>query len=244
MIDIKNISSDPPKHIEKDDIEKETKDLVKEIGELSRIFEADKSHSLLVILQGMDGSGKDGVTREVFGRISSSVICNTAFKKPTEEEMAHDFLWRIHKVTPGKGQIKIFNRSHYEDVLIQRIHKWIDEEKVMLRFEAIKNFEKLLTFDNNTTVLKFFLHLSHEKQLEKLQERIDDPTKNWKYNPNDAKESELWDQYMNAYNDIFNLGGIEWHIIPADKEWFRNYQIAKVVLDTLKKMNLKYPTIS
>jgi len=243
MIKLSQISTNPPDDMSKKDIKKKTKDLSEKIGELSRIYEADKGHALLVVLQGMDSSGKDGVTREVFKYVSPSIACAYSFKKPTDEEMNHDFLWRVHKLTPAKGKIVIFNRSHYEDVLIQRVHKWIDEDKVSKRIDAINNFEQLLNFDNNTTVLKFYLHLSKEKQKQKLQERIELLRKNWKHNPGDLKEAEYWDEYMMAYEDVINKSKIPWHIIPADKRWYRNFLVAKIVLETLQNMNLQYPAL-
>ena len=241
MIEINTLSTLPPENLEKGEIEDRTKEIVKKIGELSRKFEADGSHSFLIILQGMDGSGKDGTARVVFQDVSPNVICTYSFKKPTPEEFAHDFLWRVHKEVPPKGKMKIFNRSHYEDVLIQRVHKWIDEKKVEERFTSINDFEQLLKTDNNTTILKFFLHLSKEKQHEKLQERIDDPEKAWKHNPDDWKESELWNEYMIAYQDVINNSVIPWIIVPSEKQWFRNYFVAKKVLEALESMNLKYP---
>ncbi len=241
MIELNKVSTFPPDDLEKDEIEDKTKEIVKKIGELSRKFEADGSHSFLIVLQGMDGSGKDGTARVVFQDVSPNVICTYSFKKPTPEEFAHDFLWRVHKEVPSKGRMKIFNRSHYEDVLIQRVHKWIDEERVENRIKAINDFEHLLKTDNNTTILKFYLHLSKEKQHEKLQERIDDPEKAWKHNPADWKESELWDEYMFAYQDVINKSLIPWFIVPAEKQWYRNYFVAKKVLEALEAMNLKYP---
>jgi len=241
MIEINTLSTLPPENLEKGEIEDRTKEIVKKIGELSRKFEADGTHSFLIILQGMDGSGKDGTARVVFQDVSPNVICTYSFKKPTPEEFAHDFLWRVHKEVPPKGKMKIFNRSHYEDVLIQRVHKWIDEKKVEERFTSINDFEQLLKTDNNTTILKFFLHLSKEKQHEKLQERIDDPEKAWKHNPDDWKESELWNEYMIAYQDVINNSVIPWIIVPSEKQWFRNYFVAKKVLEALESMNLKYP---
>lgn len=241
MIELNKISNFPPDNLDKDEVEDKTKEIVKKIGELSRKFEADGSHSFLVILQGMDGSGKDGTARVVFQDVSPNVICTYSFKKPTPEEFAHDFLWRVHKEVPSKGRMKIFNRSHYEDVLIQRVHKWIDEERVENRIKATNDFEQLLKTDNNTTILKFYLHLSKEKQHEKLQERIEDPEKAWKHNPDDWEESELWDEYMFAYQDVINKSLIPWLIVPAEKQWYRNYFVAKKVLEALEEMNLKYP---
>ncbi|MGE5354654.1 MAG: PPK2 family polyphosphate kinase [Deltaproteobacteria bacterium] len=243
MINLNKISTLPPGHLDKDDVEEKTNVIVKKIGEISRVFEADGSHALLIILQGMDGSGKDGTARIVFQDVSPSVVCSYAFKKPTPEEMSYDFLWRVHQVVPGKGKIRIFNRSHYEDVLIQRVHKWIDEDKVKKRIEAINNFETLLGFDNNTTVLKFYLHLTREKQLEKLAERMSDHEKAWKHNPDDLKESEKWEDYMKAYEDVLNQSTIPWYIVPADKQWYRNFFVASKVLETLQNMHLKYPEL-
>lgn len=243
MIKLSKIPTDAPSKYNKDSIKKKTKDLAKEIGKLSRIFEADRNHSLLVVFQGMDSSGKDGTTREVFKYVSPSIVSADSFKKPTAVEMSHDFLWRAHKIIPGKGKMKVFNRSYYEDVLIQRVHKWIDEDKVAKRISAINDFEKLLTFDNNTTILKFYLHLSPERQQEKLQERMDLLEKNWKHNPNDFEEAKLWDEYMDAYENVIHHSTIPWNIVPADQRWYRNYYVAKIVLKTLKKMNLKYPPL-
>ncbi len=243
MIKLNNISTLPPGGLDKDSIEEKTQELVKKIGELSRVYEADASHALLIVLQGMDGSGKDGTARVVFQDISPGIVCSYAFKKPDIEEMAHDFLWRVHQVVPGKGKIKVFNRSHYEDVLIQRVHKWIYEDKVQKRIDAINNFEQLLSFDNNTTILKFYMHLTREKQVEKLYERMSDPQKAWKHNPNDLKESELWDEYMKAYEDVLNQSSIPWHIVPSEKQWYRNYYVAKTVLKTLEDMKLQYPPL-
>ena len=243
MIKLNDYSTKAPDHLKKKSIKKETKKIASKIGELSRIYEADRNHALLIVFQGMDSSGKDGTTREVFKYVSPAITCAHSFKKPTSEEMAHDFLWRVHKVVPGKGQIRIFNRSHYEDVLIQRVHHWIDEEKVEERIQAINNFERLLAKDNNTTILKFYLHLSHDKQKEKLQERMRILEKNWKHNPNDLLESKLWDKYMDAYENVFNKSEIPWHVIPADQRWYRNYSVAKIVLQTLENLNLKYPKL-
>ena len=243
MIKLSEISTRAPKELDKSDIKKETDKIAEKIGELSRIYEADRKHALLIVFQGMDGSGKDGSTRETFRFVSPAIASAHSFKKPTDEEMAHDFLWRVHKLVPAKGQIKIFNRSHYEDVLIQRVHKWIDEKRVSKRIDAINNFEQLLTFDNNTTILKFYLHLSPERQQEKLQERIELLRKNWKHNPNDLEESKLWDEYMIAYEDVINKSTIPWNIVPADQRWYRNYFVAKIVLEALEKMNLEYPTL-
>ena len=204
---------------------------------------AEQKRSILIVLQGMDASGKDGTVKTVFADCNPSGIDTYAFKKPTEQEFAHDFLWRIHQKAPSKGNIMIFNRSHYEDILIQRVHKWITEERAEKRMSAINAFEELLQFDNNTKVLKFYMHISPERQQEKLQERIDDPTKNWKHKAADWDENDFWDDYMNAYEYAINQSTTPWHIAPSDKRWYRNYFIAKVVLETLENMDPKLPLL-
>jgi len=244
MTDIRKISSLPPKGADKKDLKKDFENMVERITELQNILYAQQKHSLLVVLQGMDSSGKDGISRKVFGPIPAYAINLTSFKKPTEEEFAHDFLWRVHKEMPAKGMIKIFNRSHYEDILIQRVHKWIDKDRVDARIDAINAMEKLVQVDNNTTILKFYLHLSFERQGEKLQERLDNPDKNWKHNDGDWEERKHWDKYMDCYNDVFKrCDQPKWHIIPSDEQWYRNYCVAKIVLDTLEKMDLKFPKL-
>lgn len=217
--------------------------MVQRIGELQRMMYAEKKHSLLVIFQGMDAAGKDGATRKVFRECSPTGINAYSFKKPTEKEFGHDFLWRVHKEAPEKGYIQVFNRSHYEDILIQRVHKWIDEDRVKKRMDAINAFEELLVFDNNTTVMKFYMHISPDRQKEKLQERIDDPTKNWKHNDNDWKERELWDEYRRCYEDVINWSSIPWIIAPVDQRWYRDHFIAKKVLKKMESLNMKLPVL-
>ncbi len=243
MIKLSEIPTTPPEGWTKKETREKTKDLANRIGELQEIMQAQNKHSLLVVLQGMDSSGKDGATANVFSRCSPAGVGFQAFKKPSDEEFAHDFLWRVHKAAPAKGQIKIFNRSHYEDILIQRVHGWIDEERVTKRINAINAFEELLEFDNNTKVLKFYMHLSHERQGEKLQERIDDPDKNWKHNEGDWEERKLWDKYRECYEDAINRSSIPWSIVPVDSRWYRDYVIAKKVADTLEGLNMSFPVL-
>jgi len=243
MIKLSQISTSAPAHLDKDEIRQETKAVTARIGDLCRIFQAEQKRALLIVLQGMDASGKDGTCREVFKFVSPTIVHAHSFKKPTEEEFAHDFLWRVHAHTPGKGMIKVFNRSHYEDILIQRVHQWIDEDKVNARISAINAFERNLTLDNHTTILKFYLHISRETQKEKLQERIDMPRKNWKHNDNDWKEAEKWDEYMKCYEDAINRSEIPWIIAPVDQKWYRNYFIAKKVLETLESFQMEYPLL-
>ena len=243
MIQLSDIATEAPKSLDKNMIKKLTSSLAKEIQEWQTKLFAEKKQSLLIVFQGMDSSGKDGATREAFKYCSPNGVSAYSFKKPTDEEFAHDFLWRVHKQAPGKGEIKIFIRSHYEDVLIQRVHHWIDEQRVTDRINAINQWEKLLQFDNNTTVIKFYLHLSKERQLEKLTERLEEPRKWWKHNDGDWKEREYWNDYMSAYQDAINRSEIPWHIVPADSRWYRNYVVANKVLETLKSMNPDFPQL-
>lgn len=242
-INLSKISPKAPKKTDKSEYKEKLKELTKEIGELSEKLYAEKRNNILIVLQGMDASGKDGVAKTVFKYCPPLVVDAHPFKKPSEEEFAHDFLWRVHKVVPAKGQIKLFIRSHYEDILIQKVHKWIDDKKAKNRLESINQFEHLLVQDNNTTILKFYLHLSHEKQLEKLEERKTHPEKQWKYNAADFEESKLWDQYMKAYETAFSGSKYPWHIIPSDQRWYRNYCVALIVRDALKSLKPKYPTL-
>ncbi len=242
MIKLHEIPTRAPKGLTKEDIKRKTERMARRIGDLQHIMYAQKKHNILVVFQGMDASGKDGATRKVFSFCNPTGIDAYPFRKPTEEEFAHDFLWRITKRAPAKGMIQVFIRSHYEDVLIQRVHKWIDEDKVSTRIQAINQWENLLEQDNNTTILKFYLHISPERQKEKLQERIDDPRKHWKHNPADWKEAERWSDYMFCYEDAINRSQVPWIIAPVDQRWYRDHFIAEKVLETMEAMNLALPT--
>lgn len=244
MIRLSEIPTRAPKGYEKDDIKRKTDRMARRIGELQHIMFAEKKHSFLIVFQGMDASGKDGATRKVFHYCNPTGIDAYPFRKPTDEEFAHDFLWRIHKRAPAKGMIQIFIRSHYEDVLIQRVHQWIDEECVSARIKSINDWESLLQTDNNTTILKFYLHISPERQKQKLQERIDDPRKQWKHNAADWKEAELWPKYMNAYEDAINRSTVPWIIAPVDQRWYRDYFIAEHVLGVMESLRFKLPTLA
>lgn len=202
---------------------------------------AEGKHSVLVILQGMDGSGKDGAVRNVFRDCTIAGLDLVSFKKPTEEEFAHDFLWRVHQWVPRKGMLTIFNRSHYEDILIQRVHGWITEERVQKRMAAINAFEDLLQFDNNTLVFKFYMHISKEEQEVQLRERLEDPAKFWKHNDGDWKERERWDEYMAAYEWAIDNSTTPWHICPVDNRWYRDWFIAKTMVEVLEKLEMKLP---
>ncbi len=239
---LKKIATRAPKSFDKEKTKKLTLAMLEEIGTLQNLLYAENKHSLLVLIQGMDASGKDGLIKDVFTSVNPQGIQVRSWKAPTNEELAHDFLWRIHHHTPPKGMIYVHNRSHYEDVLITRVHRWIDDATATKRFEAINQFESLLEKNNQTTILKFYMHISHEEQLLRLEERMQLPEKMWKYNENDLKESGLWDTYMKYYEDAFvHCSKIPWHIIPSDQNWYKNYLVAQKVLDTLTSFRMKFP---
>jgi len=242
-IQISKLTTNAPKSADEDKMVDKREKISKEIGKYAMKMSAETKQSLLVVLQGMDASGKDGVARKVFRYCSPSMCHAHSFKKPSEEEFAHDFLWRVHKHAPAKGHIQIFIRSHYEDILIQRVHKWITPKKVTARINAINAFEDLLKQDNNTTVLKFFLNISPERQLEKLQERIDDPERNWKHKDGDWVERKYWKDYMKCYQDAMNRSTTPWIPVPADQRWYRDYFVATEVLKAFKKMNPILPVL-
>lgn len=227
----------------KDDAKERLKELNNKIEKMQEILYAQNKHKLLVILQAMDTGGKDGVIKDVFEGVNPQGVKVANFKTPTEEELSHDYLWRVHKHTPGKGEIVIFNRSHYEDVLVVRVHNLVPEEKWEKRFGHINEFEKLLV-DEGTTILKFYLHIDKEEQKERLKARLDDPTKHWKFRLGDLKERELWDEYMKAYEDVLYKTSTDyapWYVIPSNKKWYRNIVVAEVIVDTLNKLKLEYP---
>lgn len=242
-IKISDYQHKAPKGLNKQKIEAKTEILARKIGELQHTIYAEAKHSILIILQGMDASGKDGIIKTVFANCNPSGIDAYAFKKPTTEEFAHDFLWRCHKLAPRKGNLMIFNRSHYEDILIQKVNNWIDDEKRAKRMAAINAFEELLQFDNNTTILKFFLNISRERQREKLQERIDDPLKQWKHNDADWDEHEKWDAYMDCYEYAIKHSSVPWIVAPCDQRWYRNYFVAEKVYEALSALNPQLPQL-
>jgi PPK2 family polyphosphate:nucleotide phosphotransferase len=244
-IKLSEISTSPPKKLDKEKIKIATERMLEELDELQNLLYAQHKWSVLVVLQGMDASGKDGLIRDVLGQLNPQGVTVSSFKAPTQEEMDHDFLWRIHQHAPAKGMLKVFNRSHYEDVLVQRVHKWVDEKTIYKRMDAINDFEKLLAEHNNTKLLKFYLHVSPEAQRARLEERTQDPRKMWKYNEKDLKEAGLWKQYRRAYEDVFqHCSRIPWIIVPADHNWYKEYLVAKTLRDTLKGLKMKYPTLN
>ena len=241
MIDLSKIPTTAPEGAEKKDFKKKTEKLTEKLGELQHTMYAEGKHSLLIIMQGMDASGKDGAVRNVFHHCTIAGLDLVSFKKPNETEFAHDFLWRVHKVVPEKGMLTIFNRSHYEDILIQRVHKWIDDDRVKVRMNAINAFEELLLKDNKTQIVKFYMHISREEQEIQLQQRLDDPTKFWKHNDGDWEERKHWDEYMKCYEYAINNSKIPWHICPVDNRWYRDYFMAKTIVEVLEKLDMKLP---
>ncbi|HSC37668.1 MAG TPA: PPK2 family polyphosphate kinase [Chitinophagaceae bacterium] len=243
-IKLKDISTRAPKDFDKESTKEKNLKIIDELDELQNLLFAESKHSVLIVIQGMDASGKDGVIRNVLGKLNPQGVMVKSFKAPSAEELAHDFLWRVHSHTPAKGVIQVFNRSHYEDIIVTRVHKWCDDKTAKKRMRAINDFEWLLTEHSNTHILKFYLHISPEEQQERLNERIKDPTKQWKYNENDFKEAKLWDDYMEVYEDCFdNCNDVPWTIVPADQNWYKEHIIAKALKDLLLSLDMKYPGI-
>ncbi|MGZ8537086.1 MAG: PPK2 family polyphosphate kinase [Flavisolibacter sp.] len=242
---LSEISTRAPRELDKKEIKAETEKLQSELCDLQNVLYAESKYSVLIILQGMDASGKDGAINKVFNNVNPQGVSVKPYKAPTELELTHHFLWRIHHNTPPRGMIMIFNRSHYEDVLITRVHNWCDDKTAALRFEAINNFEELLTLHNNTLIFKFYLHISQEEQQERLKDRLNDETKHWKYNKKDFDESKLWDKYMEMYEDVFEkCNAIPWVIVPSDQNWYKEYIITKTLVTALKELNMEYPKIN
>ena len=241
---LQEISTRAPKDLDKKETKYKTGRILEELDQLQNLLYAESKHALLVILQGMDASGKDGVSKNVLGRLNPLGVQVKSFKAPSTEELSHDFLWRIHAHAPAKGMIQVFNRSQYEDILITRVHKWCDDETAYKRMDAINQFEKLLEDHSNTHILKFYLHISREEQSRRFEERRTDPVKHWKFNSNDYKEAELWDVYMKMYEDCFsNCSKVPWIIVPADQNWYKEHVVASAMLDKLKSLGMKYPDL-
>ena len=243
-IQLADISTRAPKDLVKDETKKLTAEILKELDELQNLLYASSKYAVLVVIQGLDASGKDGAIKNVFGTLNPQGVTVKSFKAPTPEELAHDFLWRIHAVTPARGMLQIFNRSHYEDILVTRVHKWCDDETALKRMKAINDFEQLLQEHGNTIILKFYLHVSKEEQAERLQERMDDPEKHWKYNPKDAEEAKLWDVYRQMYEECFEkCSRPPWIIVPSDQNWYKEFLIARTLRDALRELNMTFPEL-
>jgi PPK2 family polyphosphate:nucleotide phosphotransferase len=227
----------------KEEVQGASEVLAKRLDELQELLFAEHKHKLLIILQGMDTSGKDGTVRHVMRGVNPSGVRVTSFKKPTQVELDHDFLWRIHPATPGAGEIAIFNRSHYEDVLIVRVHELVPKNVWHKRYEHIRDFEKMLA-DNGVTILKFFLHISKDEQRKRLEARLSDPKKRWKFQHGDIEERKLWDAYQEAYEDAISKTAAEcapWIIVPANAKWCRNWLVARTIVRAMEKLDMRYP---
>jgi PPK2 family polyphosphate:nucleotide phosphotransferase len=222
---------------------KQLLELNERLEELQELLYAEHKHRVLIVLQAMDTGGKDGTIRHVFEGVNPQGVRVASFKKPTLEELAHDFLWRVHEQVPGKGEIVIFNRSHYEDVLVVRVHNLAPKEVWSKRYDHINGFERMLV-DEGTTILKFFLHIDLDEQKERLQARLDEPNKRWKFNPDDLKERKLWPKYVKAYEDAISKTSTSWapwYIVPANRKWYRNLVVGTVVIEALEDLNMRHP---
>jgi PPK2 family polyphosphate:nucleotide phosphotransferase len=221
----------------------EAKRLNDRLEELQELFYADGRHSLLVVLQGMDASGKDGTIRHVFDGVNPQGVKVASFKVPTARELARDYLWRVHRMVPGDGEITIFNRSHYEDVLVVRVNALVPESVWSRRYGQINEFEKMLA-EEGTTIVKFFLHISAEEQAERFRSRIEDERKQWKFSRGDLKVRTRWDEYRTAYEAVLERTSTDWapwYVVPADRKWYRNLVVGTVLVDLLESMGLQYP---
>jgi PPK2 family polyphosphate:nucleotide phosphotransferase len=242
-IDLSTIPTRAPEGLTKDEAKRISRRRADEIADLHQQLVAEKKHAVLIILQGMDASGKDGALRNVFGKCAPYGLRTVGWTKPTEREFAHDFLWRIHREVPARGELVIFNRSHYEDVLIQRVHGWIDEERVNRRIESINAFERLLVYDTNTLILKFYLHISEAKQREELLERVHEYDKHYKHNDGDWEERKHWDAYREAYEDVIARSEIPWHVVGTDQRWYRDYRMTEIILEALRGLDMQWPPL-
>jgi PPK2 family polyphosphate:nucleotide phosphotransferase len=230
-------------HDDRPQAEEEFKQLRDELAHLQNVLYAQGTDKLLIVLQAMDAGGKDSTIRKVFRGVNPQGVRVTSFKAPSKEELAHDFLWRIHKAVPARGMIGVFNRSHYEDLLVARVDNLVAEETWRARYEQINEFEQLLT-SSGTRILKFYLHISLDEQKERFQERLNIPEKNWKFSSGDLAKRKNWDKYMTAFEEVFlrcSPDTAPWYIIPADQKWYRNLAISRVIVSAIREMNPQYP---
>ncbi len=222
---------------------RELKALNKRLEELQELLYAEGKHKILIVLQAMDSGGKDGTIRHVFDGTNPQGVKVASFKKPTDEERAHDYLWRVHRHTPGSGEVAIFNRSHYEDVLVVRVHNLVPPEIWNRRYDHINAFEQMLA-DEGTTIVKLYLHISKDEQKERLQARLDVPHKQWKFAKGDLAERERWDEYMEAFEAVLSktsTAAAPWYVIPANRKWYRNLVISRILVETLENLDMHYP---
>lgn len=242
-IDLASWPTDDKGGWDRDEAEARTEELNERLEELQELLYAEGKHKVLVVIQATDTGGKDSTIRHVFDKVNPQGVKVASFKKPTAEELAHDYLWRVHEQTPGAGELTVFNRSHYEDVLVVRVHDLVPEARWSRRYDHINDFERLLT-DEGTTIIKLFLHISKDEQRERLQSRLDEPHKHWKFNTADLKERERWDDYQAAFAAMLERTSTDhapWHVIPADRKWFRNLLVSEIIVDTLEGLDMRYP---
>ena len=230
---------------EREGFEAQFDHLQDQLQQLQKVLYAQNRHRILVVMQAMDTGGKDGCIKHVFSRIDPQGLHVRSFKKPTEEELAHDFLWRVHSKVPSTGQMVIFNRSHYEDIIAVRVKKIYPDEVWKRRQRHVVEFERMLA-EEGTTIVKIFLHISKEEQKRRLEARLQNPVKHWKFNPDDLADRARWSEFMTAYEDVISKTSTEhapWYVVPADRKWYRNLCVARIMLDTLKKLNMEFPAI-
>jgi PPK2 family polyphosphate:nucleotide phosphotransferase len=242
-VKLKDYSPDFTDGMEREEAEAKLAGLQKRLAELQEIQYAQGQTATLMVIQAMDAAGKDSLVKKVFDACNPHGVIIHGFKAPTEQELAHDFLWRIHARTPARGYVGVFVRSHYEDVLIARVNKLVPKQVWKARYDHINAFEKLL-HDSGTRIMKFYLHVSKDEQKKQLQERLDDPTKHWKFSIADLAVRERWDDYMKAFEDVFNECSTDyapWHIVPGNYRWYRNYVVTKAMVDMLESLDLKFP---
>ncbi len=235
--------ADTGKYRSADEAADKLREHIDELDRLQNLLYAEGRRALLIVLQGMDASGKDGTIRHVMSGLNPQGVSVIPFKVPSDEERAHDYLWRVHKVTPRFGNIAIFNRSHYEDVLVVRVHELVPKAVWKKRYKQINAFERILT-ENGTIILKFFLHVSPEEQKRRLEERLSDPKRHWKFSAKDVDERRYWAEYRKAYEDVLSECSTKrapWYVVPADHKWYRNLVVAQIIVETLRGLDLKYP---
>ena len=242
-VDLGEWATDENGGLRKKAAKRHTAALNEELERLQELLFAEGRHKVLIVIQATDTAGKDGTIRHVFDGVNPSGVTVAAFKKPSPRELAHDYLWRVHRQTPRRGEMVIFNRSHYEDVLVVRVHDLVPEDQWSKRYRHIREFERMLT-DEGTTLIKLFLHLSADEQRQRLQDRIDEPEKNWKFSAADVAERRHWDEYQEAFRVMLEQTSAEaapWYVVPADRKWFRNLLVSEIVVQTLRGLEMSWP---
>lgn len=240
---LSNYQVDPPATFNEKQSKRTLKKKTKELQSLQKLMWAERKHRVLVVLQAIDAGGKDGTIRSVFGGLNPQGVKVQSFKRPTKNELAHDYLWRVHKHVPGNGEIMVFNRSHYEDVLVVKVHEYAPLDLVEKRYEHIRNFEQLLA-DEGTTIIKIFLHISKEEQKRRFEDRLNEPNKNWKFKKEDLKERAFWNEYQEAFERMIERTSTQdapWYVIPANNKKYRNEIISNLMIETLSSLGMEWP---